>query len=126
MQSTSSEPGEVTLVQAREAAIRQIDTATRGSARHAVIVLRDEDKARAKAQFGTPLVFSVHEAKGLEYPHVVLMGLVSWQRAAYAEVCDGVTGQDLQHDELEYRRARDKGTSRWRCTSSMSTRCTWR
>ena len=109
VQSTSSDGGEVTLVQAKEAAIRQIDATTRGSARHAVIVLRDEDKAAAKAQFRTPLVFSVHEAKGLEYPHVVLMGLVSGQRAAYAEVCDGVTAQDLQRQELDYRRARDKG-----------------
>jgi len=108
VQSTSAEPGEVTLVQAREAAIRQLDAATRGSVQHAVIVLRDEDKAAAKAQFRTPLVFSVHEAKGLEYPHVLLLGLVSRQRAAYAEVCDGVTAADLQRDELEYRRARDK------------------
>ena len=74
---------------------------TRGSARHAVIVLRDEDKPEAKALFRTPLVFSVHEAKGLEYPHVVLMGLVSGQRAAYAELCDGVTAQDLERGELE-------------------------
>lgn len=109
VQSTSTEPGEVVLVQARDAALRQIDAATRASARHAVIVLRDEDKANAKAQFKTPLVFSVHEAKGLEYPHVVLMGMVSGQRVAYAEVCDGVTRQDLDRDELEYRRARDKG-----------------
>ncbi|MDE2394225.1 MAG: hypothetical protein KGM91_02215 [Burkholderiales bacterium] len=89
--------------------VRQIDAATRASARHAVIVLRDEDKAAVRAQLRTPLVFSVHEAKGLEYPHVVLMGLVSGQRAAYAEVCEGVTPQDLQRDELDYRRARDKG-----------------
>lgn len=109
VQSTSGEPGEVALVQARDAAIRQLDAATRGSVQHAVIVLRDEDKAAAKAQFRTPLVFSVHEAKGLEYPHVVLFGLVSGQRQAYAEVCDGVTAQDLQRDDLEYRRAKDKG-----------------
>ena len=109
VQSTSSALGEVVLVPARELAIRQIDAATRASARHAVIVLRDEDKAAAKAQFKTPLVFSVHEAKGLEYPHVVLVGMVSGQRAAYAEVCEGVTGQNLQRDELDYRRAKDKG-----------------
>ena len=108
VQSSSGEPGEVLLVQARDAALRQIDAATRASVRHAVIVLRDEDKAIAKAQFKTPLVFSVHEAKGLEYAHVVLMGMVSGQRAAYAEVCDGVSAQDLRRDELDYRRARDK------------------
>jgi hypothetical protein len=109
VQSTSGDLGEVTLVQASDAALKQIDAGTRTSARHAVIVLRDEDKAAARAQLRTPLVFSVHEAKGLEYPHVVLLGLVSGQRAAYAEVCDGVTPQDLQHEELDYRRARDKG-----------------
>lgn len=109
VQSTSSEPGEVVLVPAGEPAIRKIDAATRASARHAVIVLRDEDKVAAKAQFKTPLVFSVHEAKGLEYPHVVLVGMVSGQRAAYVDVCEGVTDQDLQRDELDYRRAKDKG-----------------
>jgi ATP-dependent exoDNAse (exonuclease V) beta subunit len=57
----------------------------------------------------TPLVFSVHEAKGLEYPHVILYTLVSGQRAAYAEVCEGVRPDDLQVDELNYNRARDKG-----------------
>ena len=107
--STSGEPGEVLLVQAKEAALKQIDASTRASARHAVIVLRDEDKVAARAQLRTPLIFSVHEAKGLEYPHVVLLGIVSGQRAAYAEVCDGVAPQDLQRDELDYRRARDKG-----------------
>ena len=96
------------LIQAKDAALKQLDAATHASARHAVIVLRDEDKAAARAQFRTPLVFSVHEAKGLEYPHVVLVGIVSGQRAAYAEVCDGVTRQDLQHNELDYRRAKDK------------------
>ena len=108
VQSTTRDAGEVTLVPAREPAVRQLDAATRQSARHAVIVLRDEDKPAAKAQFKTPLVFCVHEAKGLEYPHVVLVGFVSGQRAAYAEVCDGVTAQHLQRDELDYRRAKDK------------------
>jgi ATP-dependent exoDNAse (exonuclease V) beta subunit len=108
VQSTSGESGEVTLVQAREEALRRIDAATRGSARHAVIALRDGDKAAAKLHLRTPLIFSVHEAKGLEYPHVVLMGMVSGQPAAYAEVCDGVTPQDLQRDALDYRRAKDK------------------
>jgi hypothetical protein len=108
VQSTSGEPGEVTLIQAKDTAVKQIDASTRASARHAVIVLRDEDKAAVRAQFRTPLIFSVHEAKGLEYPHVLLLGMVSGQRAAYAEVCDGVTPQDLQRDELDYRRAKDK------------------
>ncbi|MEO8777595.1 MAG: ankyrin repeat domain-containing protein, partial [Rhodanobacter sp.] len=81
---------------------------TRGSTQYAVLVLRDEDKPAARASFRTPLVFSVHEAKGLEYPNIVLYGFVSGQRQAYAEVCAGVEAADLAVDSLDYRRAKDK------------------
>ena len=104
----SSVEGSVTLLPAREAPMRELDARTRASVQHAVIVLRDEDKPAAREHFRTPLVFAVHEAKGLEYPHVILYALVSGQRSAYAEVCDGVTVADLAIDELGYRRARSK------------------
>ena len=45
-----------------------------------------------------------HEWQGLEYPHVILFDLVSGQRAAYVEVCDGVTPADLEAEALEYRK----------------------
>jgi hypothetical protein len=106
--STSSEEGRVDLVAARDGALKTFDEASRRSARHAVIVLRDEDKAAAREYWRTPLLFSVHEAKGLEYPHVILFNLVSGQRQAYAEVCDGVTADRIGRGTLEYRRARDK------------------
>src|SRR6218665_2949426 len=88
---------------------RNLEAQTRPSVQHAIIVLRDEDKPAAREHFRSPLVFSVHEAKGLEYPHVILYTLVSGQRAAYAEVCDGVTQAELQVEQLAYSRARDKG-----------------
>ena len=113
VQSASQHEGSVQLLPARDAALRELDARTRASVNHAVVVLRDEDKPAAREHFRTPLVFSVHEAKGLEYPHVILFTLISGQRAAYAEVCEGVTPADLQIDPeveaLEYRRARDKG-----------------
>ena len=108
VRSTSAVAGKVQLLDAKDTTLAQLDAATRQSARHAVIVLRDEDKAAARQVFHTPLVFSVHEAKGLEYPHVLLFKLVSGQRQAYAEVCEGVNEADLASDELDYRRARDK------------------
>ncbi|HVL08506.1 MAG TPA: ankyrin repeat domain-containing protein, partial [Burkholderiaceae bacterium] len=108
VRSTSGEVGHVQLLPARERELTALDTATRKSVQHAVIVLRDEDKPAARAALRTPLLFSVHEAKGLEYPHVVLFNLVSCQRQAYAEVCEGVTAADLQGEELDYRRARDR------------------
>ncbi len=108
VRSTAPEAGSVLLVAAKDAAVKALDAATRQSAQHAVIVLRDDDKPAARERFRTPLVFSVHEAKGLEYPHVLLVELVSGQRQAYAEVCDGVQPADLEVEALDFRRARDK------------------
>jgi hypothetical protein len=108
VQCATAVEGAVRLVEAREPITRELDARTRASVNHAVIVLRDEDKAAARERFRTPLLFSVHEAKGLEYPHVILYSLVSNQRAAYAEVCNGVAPGDLDVQELDYRRARDK------------------
>ena len=105
----SGRDGSVELLPAREPSLRELNLRTRASVQHAVVVLRDEDKPGAREHFSTPLVFSVHEAKGLEYPHVILYTLVSGQRAAYAEVCQGVTAADLQVAQLDYNRARDKG-----------------
>ena len=108
VECASPRDGEVRLVPAREASLRDLDARTRASVQHAVVVLRDEDKVAARAHFRTPLLFSVHEAKGLEYPHVILFALVSGQRAAYAQVCDGVTRAEIDSDTLDYSRARDK------------------
>jgi hypothetical protein len=108
VQCATAVDGAVRLVELREPITRELDAHTRASVNHAVIVLRDEDKAAARERFRTPLLFSVHEAKGLEYPHVILYAFVSSQRAAYAEVCDGVTSADLDVQELDYRRTRDK------------------
>ena len=104
----SPEAGAVQLLASKDSTLRDLDARTRASVHHAVIVLRDEDKPAARAHFRTPLVFSMHEAKGLEYPHVILFSLISGQRSAFAEVCRDVTAAELVGDTLDYRRARDK------------------
>ena len=108
VEAASRLEGEVRLLPDTDAVRREIDARTRGSTQCAVLVLRDEDKPAARASFRTPLVFSVHEAKGLEYPTIVLYGFVSGQRQAYAEVCAGVDAADLAVESLDYRRAKDK------------------
>ncbi len=108
VESATLEHGEVRLIADKDAIKRDIDARTRGSTHYAVLVLRDEDKPAARASFRTPLVFSVHEAKGLEYPNIILYGFVSGQRQAYAEICAGVNAEDLAVDSLDYRRAKDK------------------
>jgi hypothetical protein len=104
----SQTSGAVQLLKGDDKTMRALDAASRSSVRYAVIVLRDEDKASARAHFKTPLVFSVHEAKGLEYSNVILFQMISSNRAAYAEVGRDVSPNDLEGEALEFRRARDK------------------
>ena len=80
---------------------------TSKSTRFAVIVLRHEDKAEARVHFKTPLVFSIQEAKGLEYENVVLFNFVSGNAKEFQEIIEGVSKDDLQQ-EMKYSRAKDK------------------
>ena len=108
VQATAQSSGSVQLLQDKDSTRRELNAKTRGSTQFAVLVLRDEDKAAVRAQFQTPLVFSVHEAKGLEYANVILVDMVSGQRQAFAEIAKGVQPQDVEGDTLDYSRARDK------------------
>ena len=108
VECASGEAGSVQLLAAKDSTLRDLDARSRGSVHHAVIVLRDEYKQAARELFRTPLIFSVHEVKGLEYPHVILFNLISGARADYAEICRGVSPADLAKEDLEYRRGRDK------------------
>jgi hypothetical protein len=107
VQSVAETKGVVELLPDTDAVRREIDVKTGRSARVALLVLRDEDKADAVRVFRTPLVFSVQEAKGLEYETVVLLNFVSGQSRAFADVADGVTVADLRGDFV-YARAKDK------------------
>ena len=108
VRSVSLEQGRVVLVPDRDTFRKELDEKTRASAQVAVLVLRDEDKAEARRHFRTPLVFSVHEAKGLEYDRIIIYRFVSDQRSAYEALTEGVEPQALERDELDYRRGRDK------------------
>ena len=66
-----------------EAVKKELNQKTRRSTQFAVLVMRDEQKAEARRFFDTPLLFSVHEAKGLEYENVILWNFVSGERASF-------------------------------------------
>ncbi len=108
VQAVGGEAGQVTLMADKDAAKRELDQKIRQSTRFAVLVMRDEDKQEAKKHFATPLLFSIHEAKGLEYENIVLYRFVSNHRAEFGEIVDGVSKADLTHDTLDYKRAKDK------------------
>ena len=92
----------------KDAVLRELNQRTKSSTQVAVIVLGAEHKAEARQKFSTPLVFSVHEAKGLEYESVILYDIVSSERQRFREVCEGVTPASLDADDLTYSRAKDK------------------
>jgi hypothetical protein len=108
VQAVGATAGQVALVPDKESVKKELDQKIRQSTQFAVLVMRDEDKAEARKYFSTPLLFSIHEAKGLEYENIVLYRFVSDHRAEFAEIVEGVDKQDLAKDTLDYRRAKDK------------------
>ncbi|MBK5913244.1 ankyrin repeat domain-containing protein [Rhodocyclus purpureus] len=108
VQAVGGDAGAVSLVPDKDALKKDLDQKIRKSTQFAVLVMRDEDKAEARKHFSTPLLFSIHEAKGLEYENIVLYRFVSDYRAEFSEIVDGVAKSDLAVADLDYRRARDK------------------
>ena len=103
----STGAGPVELLQDDDKIRRELNDKTRRSTRHAVMVMRAEDKEAAARWFQTPLIFSIQEAKGLEYESIILLNFISDSAAEFTEIANGVTTEDLSK-ELKYARAKDK------------------
>ena len=108
VRSNAHNSGTVILLAEDPKLLRELDQKTRQSTRFAVIVMHPEQKLAAKQHFKTPLVFSIQEAKGLEYENVILYNFTSAEEARFREITQGVVQEDLLGDELQYSRAKDK------------------
>jgi len=73
-----------------------------------VLVLRNEDKARAGRVFPSPLLFSVQESKGLEYENIILYNFISDNAAEFNSICEGVNAEHVNGEDPVYSRGRDK------------------
>ncbi len=107
VESSARNQGEVTLLADEEHIKKELDHKTRHSTRYAVIVMHAEHKQAARQFFGTPLVFSIQEAKGLEYENIIFYNLASDDEQRFREISRGVATEDLQ-GALSYGRAKDK------------------
>ncbi|MCL4476528.1 MAG: UvrD-helicase domain-containing protein [Nitrospirae bacterium] len=107
MRSLSEKTGEVVFMKDTDKVKRELNQKTRRSAKFAVLVMREEEKAAVRQYFDTPLLFSIQEAKGLEYENVILVNFISGERATFQEIINGVSHEDLEGD-FEYMRERDK------------------
>ncbi|MFZ1099647.1 MAG: UvrD-helicase domain-containing protein [Steroidobacteraceae bacterium] len=108
VQPVGEEAGKAVLLADTDAVRRELDATIRQSTQFAVLVLREEDKVAARQAFSTPLLFSVQEAKGLEYENIILFRFISNARREFTEIAAGVLPADLSGATLEYARARDK------------------
>ncbi len=105
--SVSKKEGEVFLYPDNNKFKRQLNSKTQGSTKFAVLVMNNKDKKLAKDSFKTPLVFSIQEAKGLEYENIILVNFISEYEKEFSEISRGVEPETLE-DEIKYSRARNK------------------
>ena len=106
--TVSRDKGEVLLYANDDKKKQELNRRTQNSAKYAVIVPSNTHKLQAARFFKTPLIFSIQEAKGLEYENVILTNFVSCHEAEFREITAGVSSDDLKQEELRYNRAGNK------------------
>lgn len=104
----SAKTGEVVCLPDQAKFRQELNLKTRNSTQYAVVVMSNEDKAEARQIFQTPLLFSVQEAKGLEYENIILYNFIANKSREFIEISQGVTAADAESQELRYARTRDK------------------
>jgi UvrD-like helicase C-terminal domain len=104
----SEKIGEVVCLPDNPKIKQELNQKTKLSANFAVIVMSNDDKAEAARVFQTPLLFSVHEAKGLEYENIIIYNFVSSKSKEFLEITANVSLEDVNADEIKYVRGKDK------------------
>ncbi len=107
VESNGHNQGEVLFLQDTATIRQELDSKTKASTLFAVIVMTVDQKPAAQQHFSTPLVFTIQEAKGLEYENIILYNFLSQEEARYREISKGVSQADLAHD-IKYARTKDK------------------
>lgn len=108
VRSVAEQPGRLQLLDDSDSVKRELNTRTKRSTQVAVLVMHPQQKDEARRWFDTPLIFSVQEAKGLEYESIVLFNMVSAEEKAFREIAADVDPEALERDGLAYARGKDK------------------
>lgn len=107
VESNGHNQGEVLFLQDTASVRQELDSKTKASTLFAVIVMTADQKPAAQQHFSTPLVFTIQEAKGLEYENIILYNFLSQEEGRYREISRGVSLADVDQD-IKYARAKDK------------------
>jgi hypothetical protein len=105
--SISTIKGDIKLYDDDKKIKNELNQKTQNSAKFAVLVMNNEQKPKVKEFFKTPLIFSIHEAKGLEYENIILVNFLSSYQDEFFEITKGVDA-DVLDDDLKYSRAKNK------------------
>ncbi|MGQ7848528.1 UvrD-helicase domain-containing protein [Granulosicoccus sp. 3-233] len=108
VESRGQTSGSLQLLEHSEKVCSELDSKTRRSTRFAVLVMHTSDKAAARRHFNTPLVFAIHEAKGLEYESIILYNFIAGEEKVFRDIARDVDPEQLEVDELAYARAKSK------------------
>ncbi len=104
----SDNKGQVLLYPNDEKMKNELSRRTQDSKDFAVIVPDTAYKEQVSKNFKTPLIFSIQEAKGLEYENVILANFISNHTDEFTEIIRDVKAEDLTRTEVQYNRASNK------------------
>lgn len=107
IKSLTGMSGNIVRIAYNKRDLSEVNTKSRRSTKYAIVVLSEEIKALARQSFDSPLVFTVQEAKGLEYDNIILFNLTSAARDKFQSIANGINKSDLKKD-LIYSRGKDK------------------
>ena len=105
--SISKREGSVNFYKDSEKLKKELNKKIQKSTKFAILVMDNAQKAEIKKYFKTPLIFSIQEAKGLEYENIILVNFITTNHKEFKIICEGVEPKDLEHD-LEFSRVKDK------------------
>ena len=108
VESLKENKGEVNFFIDTPSRQKELNDNTKRSTKYALLVMTQDEKAAARKVFQTPLLFSIHEAKGLEYENIILINFITNYSREFFEITQGVTKKDLENDEIRFSRGKDK------------------
>ncbi len=108
VESLKENKGEVNFFIDTPSRRKELNDNTKRSTKYALLVMTQDEKVAARKVFQTPLLFSIHEAKGLEYENIILINFISNYSREFFEISQGVTKKDLENDDIRFSRGKDK------------------
>lgn len=108
VESLEENKGEVNFHIDSPAIRKQLNESTGRSTKYALLVMTQEEKAAARKIFKTPLLFSIHEAKGLEYENIILVNFIGNYSREFNQIAQGINPADIKTESIGFSRGKDK------------------